>query len=232
MLVRWVYTQLREHGHVHRPVIGAGLQTITPSLAAALKLPRESGVIVSDLLPGTPAADAGMRLNDIIVRVNDRPMDNIAAWIGLSFQHVPGSAMKVNVLRGTQCSPSASPCRHRRAQRSARRSEGPASAPDPIARHPGDRARQAHGRGDRTGPPGIRSRRDCADSNPRGSDIGLQPGDLIHRDQRQERVFCKTISGRSSLRLKCAGDRSRCWSKGRAAGRSLLVRHAVTDQTL
>ena len=43
VLVQWVYQQLREHGHVHRPVIGAGLQTITPSLAAALKLPRDSG---------------------------------------------------------------------------------------------------------------------------------------------------------------------------------------------
>jgi len=102
VLVEWVYKQLREHGHVHRPVIGAGLQTLTPALAAALKLPREVGVIVSDLVPGTPAATAGLKLNDIIVSVNDRPMDNIAAWMGLSFQYVAGSAMKVEVLRGSQ----------------------------------------------------------------------------------------------------------------------------------
>ena len=102
VLVDWVYRQLREHGHVHRPVIGAGLQTITPTLAAALKLPRDSGVIVSDLMPGTPAATAGIKLNDIIVSVNDRLMDNIAAWMGLSFQYVPGSAMNVEVLRGSQ----------------------------------------------------------------------------------------------------------------------------------
>jgi serine protease Do len=102
VLVEWVYKQLREHGHVHRPVIGAGLQTITPTLAAALKLPRDSGVIVSDLMPGTPAASAGLKLNDIIVKVNDRRMDNIAAWMGLSFQYIPGSAMKVEVLRGNK----------------------------------------------------------------------------------------------------------------------------------
>ena len=102
VLVQWVYQQLREYGHVHRPVIGAGLQTITPSLAAALKLPLDSGVIVSDLTPNTPAAAVGMKLNDIIVSVNDRPMDNIAAWMGLSFRHVAGATMKVNVLRGTQ----------------------------------------------------------------------------------------------------------------------------------
>ena len=91
------YKQLREHGHVHRPVIGAGLQTLTPTLAAALKLPRETGVIVSDLVPGTFSGGQPLdsKLNDIIVSVNDRPMDNIAAWMGLSFQYVAGSAMKV-----------------------------------------------------------------------------------------------------------------------------------------
>jgi serine protease Do len=102
VLVRWVYEQLREHGHVHRPVIGAGLQTITPSLAAALKLPRDSGVIISDLVEGTPAAVAGLKLNDILLSVDDRVMDNVASWIGLTIRYVPGSPMKVQVIRGTQ----------------------------------------------------------------------------------------------------------------------------------
>ena len=100
-LVGWVYDQLRKHGHVSRPVIGAGLQTITPPMAAALQLPRTSGVIVSDILPDSPAAAAGLKLNDIVLTVNGRPMDNVAAWTGLSFQHVPGTPMSVEVVRGT-----------------------------------------------------------------------------------------------------------------------------------
>jgi serine protease Do len=102
VLVNWVYEQLRKNGHVHRPVIGAGLQTITPPMAAALKLPLDKGVIVSDLLADSPAAVAGVKLNDIILSVNDRPMDNVAGWTGLAFQHVPGSPMLVKVLRGTR----------------------------------------------------------------------------------------------------------------------------------
>ena len=101
-LVNWVYQQLRQNGHVHRPVIGAGLQTITPPMAAALKLPRDKGVIVSDLLADSPAAAAGVKLNDIILSVNDRPLDNVAGWTGLAFQHVPGTPMSVTVLRGTR----------------------------------------------------------------------------------------------------------------------------------
>jgi serine protease Do len=99
-VVRWVYEQLRNNGHVTRPTIGAGLQTITPPMAAALHLQRTSGVIVSDILADSPAATAGLKLNDIVLTVNGRPMDNVAAWTGLSFLHSPGSSMLFEVLRG------------------------------------------------------------------------------------------------------------------------------------
>jgi serine protease Do len=100
VLVRMVSDHLRKYGHVHRPVIGVGLQTITPLLKAALHLPRDSGVLVSDVFPESPAAVAGVKLNDVLLTVNGRPLDNVAAMTGLSFEHVPGTAMKIQVLRG------------------------------------------------------------------------------------------------------------------------------------
>ena len=100
-LVNWVYGQLRKNGHVTRPTIGAGLQTITPVMATALGLMRTSGVIVSDVLPGSPAADAGIKLNDILLKVGGRTMDNVAAWTGVSFEHVPGALLPVEILRGS-----------------------------------------------------------------------------------------------------------------------------------
>jgi len=39
-------------------------------------------------------------LNDVLLSVNGRAMDNVAAWTGASFQHVPGTPMTVQVLRG------------------------------------------------------------------------------------------------------------------------------------
>jgi serine protease Do len=100
VLVGWVYDQLRARGYVTRPVIGAGLQTITPQLASALHLTRSSGVIISDILPDSPALSAGLKLNDIVLSIDGHPMDNIAAWTGLSFQHTPGVSMAMEVLRG------------------------------------------------------------------------------------------------------------------------------------
>ncbi|HYL85299.1 MAG TPA: trypsin-like peptidase domain-containing protein [Candidatus Angelobacter sp.] len=43
------YRQLRKFGHLHRAEIGIGIQTITPTLAAALNLPRNYGVVISDV---------------------------------------------------------------------------------------------------------------------------------------------------------------------------------------
>lgn len=102
MLVKWVYGQLRKYGHVHRPEMGIGLQALTPTLAAALKLPRESGVIVSDVLPGGPAESAGLKVGDILISANGRPVDSVAAMMGLFFEHGSGTPIKLQVLRGTE----------------------------------------------------------------------------------------------------------------------------------
>ena len=102
MLVNWVYGQLRKNGHVTRPTLGAGLQTITPVMATALGLTPASGVIVSDVLPGSPAADAGIKLNDILLKAVRADHGQCpAAWTGVSFEHVPGAPLPVEILRGS-----------------------------------------------------------------------------------------------------------------------------------
>jgi serine protease Do len=102
VMVRWVFGQLRKYGHVHRPVIGVGLQTITPVLAAALKLPRDSGVVVSDVLPGSPAESAGLKINDVLLSLDDRPLDSVPALMGVSFAHGSGEHLKLQFLRGSE----------------------------------------------------------------------------------------------------------------------------------
>src|SRR5215472_10085651 len=53
-LIQLSSDQLRKYGHMHRQLIGIGVQAITPTLAAALRLPRESGVLISDITPDGP----------------------------------------------------------------------------------------------------------------------------------------------------------------------------------
>ena len=54
-VVASVYPQLRKYGHLHRGILGFNMQSITPALAAGLGLSRTSGVMVSDLMPGSSA---------------------------------------------------------------------------------------------------------------------------------------------------------------------------------
>src|SRR5215216_777775 len=59
-IVRFVYDQIRTNNRVRRGEIGVFGQTITPQIASALHLPRNWGVILADVLPGSPAASAGL----------------------------------------------------------------------------------------------------------------------------------------------------------------------------
>jgi serine protease Do len=94
------YRQLRKFGHLHRPEVGLGLQTITPSLAAALNLPRNYGLIVSDVKPGGPAEATGLRIGDVLLSADGRTADNlpIVSFHFLSLEQ--GEKVHFEVLRG------------------------------------------------------------------------------------------------------------------------------------
>ena len=74
---RTVFKQIRKYGQLRKQEIGIGLQTITPTMAASLGLSRDYGVIVSDVLPGSPAQLAGVQTGDILVSVDGQPADNL-----------------------------------------------------------------------------------------------------------------------------------------------------------
>jgi serine protease Do len=101
-MVQWAYEQLRKYSHVDRPVIGIGIQTITPMLAAALRLPRQSGVLISDVLPGSPAQSAGVKPNDILLAEDGIPLDNVATMMRVTFEYHDGKPLHLQVLRGGQ----------------------------------------------------------------------------------------------------------------------------------
>jgi serine protease Do len=98
-IVRGVYQQLRAHGHVRRGDIGVRPQTVTPALAAALGLPREHGVVLADVLPGGPAARAGLRPGDIVLALDGKAMENgRQLQVGL-YRRGIGDVVSLDVLR-------------------------------------------------------------------------------------------------------------------------------------
>jgi serine protease Do len=101
-VVSVAYQQLKKFGHLHRAQIGIGLQTITPVLAAAMNLPRSYGVIVSDVEPGGPALEAGIRIGDVLLTIDGRMAESIPY---LSFRLMSvndGEKVHLEVLRGQE----------------------------------------------------------------------------------------------------------------------------------
>jgi serine protease Do len=94
--------QLRTYGHLHQGQIGAQLQTVTPDLARGLKLSQSWGVIVSDVLPGGPADLAGLRVADIVLRIDGRPMDSLPLLAFYLYARHAGDRLRLEVRRGTE----------------------------------------------------------------------------------------------------------------------------------
>lgn len=98
-IMQFVVRQLRETGAVERGRIGAILGSLTPKRARDLGLNIVRGAVVEDVAPGSPAEGAGLRRDDVITRVQDRPVVNagsVLATVGIA---PPGTPLEMVYLR-------------------------------------------------------------------------------------------------------------------------------------
>lgn len=101
-VIRFVYQNLRKYGHVHRTEIQAGAQTVTPTLAAGLGLAQDWGVVISDVTPRGPADSAGLKVQDIVVAVDGRPILGLPGLTALLYLHPPDEVVRMEILRGSE----------------------------------------------------------------------------------------------------------------------------------
>lgn len=100
-IVAYAYPQLRKYGHLHRGTTGLGVQSITPELAAGLKLDTDSGVIISDVEPQSPAEAAGVKVGDIITSIDGYAINSLPALGTRLFMRSGGEQIKLGVRRGS-----------------------------------------------------------------------------------------------------------------------------------
>jgi len=101
-VVRAAYREFREHGHLWHPTIQARVQAITPDLAAGLKLPKDSGVVISDVVLGGPADKAGVEPRDVIAKVDNQEIDSLPRFSAALLLAERDRPIKVEVLRGSE----------------------------------------------------------------------------------------------------------------------------------
>ena len=101
-VVRYVYQQLRSRGVVGQSMVGVLVQTVTPGLAQGLDLNQAYGVMISDVLPGSPAQVAGLRPRDIISAVDGNSIFALPYYTALMYLHDSAVPLAVTVLRGRE----------------------------------------------------------------------------------------------------------------------------------
>lgn len=71
-----VVTQLKERGYVSRGWLGVLIQDVNRELAESFGMERPMGAVVLRVLPDSPAAKAGMRVGDVVVRFDGTPIEH------------------------------------------------------------------------------------------------------------------------------------------------------------
>jgi serine protease Do len=98
-IVKNVYAQIRQEGHVHRSEIGVYAQTITPAMAAGLDLPQDWGVVLADVTPGGPGDVAGLKVGDVVASLNGKNITNARQMEVNLYRYPVGAKIDVDILR-------------------------------------------------------------------------------------------------------------------------------------
>jgi serine protease Do len=98
-LAKGIIEQLRSEGEVTRGWLGVAIQDLTEELAEYYGVKGQKGVLITEVFPGDPADEAGIKSKDIIIEVNgkkvttSRELSRTIADIGV------GEKAKILVLR-------------------------------------------------------------------------------------------------------------------------------------
>ncbi len=98
---RIVYQQLVKYGRPRRGTIGVYPTNLTPVLAQGLGLSRNAGVLIEDVVPDSPADKAGIKIDDIVLSADGRPMRDTKELALIMFRKRPGETVHLSILSGT-----------------------------------------------------------------------------------------------------------------------------------
>jgi len=73
-IAKSIIIQLKEHGSVVRGWLGVEAQPVTPEIAKSVGLSKPQGSIIVRVLPGSPAAKAGLKQGDVILAFDNKPV--------------------------------------------------------------------------------------------------------------------------------------------------------------
>jgi serine protease Do len=98
-LARHVMERLISGGRVTRGYLGIHMQDVDASIAPFFNLPGQKGVLVDDVMPGTPAEKAGIQFGDFITEFNGKEVDDRNSLQLAISECAPGSDATLTLIR-------------------------------------------------------------------------------------------------------------------------------------
>jgi serine protease DegS len=99
-LAEGVMAQLLKHGRVVRGWLGLAGQDMTPELAKSFNLKVTTGVLISGVLEGGPADQAGIKPGDIIFQIDDQEQKSASEILNHIATLTPGTKVQLSGWRG------------------------------------------------------------------------------------------------------------------------------------
>jgi serine protease Do len=98
-LAQPIYASLVKTGSVVRGFLGVGIQAVTPDLAESFQLDQTRGALVTNVMPGSPADQAGIRRGDVIVEYEGQVVEDPRALQGQVVGTAVGNTISLVVMR-------------------------------------------------------------------------------------------------------------------------------------
>jgi len=100
-LSRVMYEMVRRYGRYVRPALGIYVVALNKTLKTLYRLPTDRGLLVVDVVPGSPAEEMGLARGDIVTRVSGREVNNVFEFrLLLGESIIQNRSPRLEVLRG------------------------------------------------------------------------------------------------------------------------------------
>ena len=98
-LVRKVMDDLLEYGKVQRGLLGIRINDVNAQIAQQMDLDVVKGVFVGSVNENSAAEEAGIEAGDVIVGINNNPINNVAELQEIVARNRPGDKVEVSLIR-------------------------------------------------------------------------------------------------------------------------------------
>jgi len=99
-MAKLIKDQLEKTGKVSRGYIGIHLQELSKELADSLGVKVDKGIVVTEVVEGSPGEKGGMKRDDIIVKLNGVAVESVSSFRNAIASSPAGTKVRLGLVRG------------------------------------------------------------------------------------------------------------------------------------